>query len=371
MDVISLTQKLISFNTVDPPGNEAPAARYIGELLDAHGFKVEYSVYGENRLHIVAEKGLNSSCSPIILSGHLDTVPAGAGKWDDDPFIASIKGDRLYGRGSSDMKSGIAAMIIASISAFEDSRPVAGLRLIFTSAEENGCQGCRQMIQSYRDLGRASGIIVGEPTGNIPAIGHKGALYLKAVTSGKTAHSSMPHLGDNAIYKAARAITKIENLKFTVEKDPLLGFPTMNVGKISGGLNINSVPEHTEFTIDIRSTRYLDHIGFLDHLREELGPETSLEKLVDLGPVYSSANNPFIQTVYKVCMEFGISPENPQSMPYVTDGSVLQPFYKGVPTIILGPGQPEMAHKMNEFCYISRLQEAVDIYKKIILTWKP
>jgi succinyl-diaminopimelate desuccinylase len=371
MDVISLTQKLITFNTVNPPGNEAAIARYIGELLISHGFNVAFTVFEENRLHMVAEKGLSAIKPPIVLSGHLDTVPTGTKQWDTDPFTGYIKGDRLYGRGSSDMKAGVAAMIVAAIQAFKESIPVGGIRLIFTAGEESGCQGCNQLVKSNKELGEASAIIVGEPTANIPAIGHKGALYINVVTSGTTAHSSMPDLGDNAIYKAARAISKIENFKFDSERDSLLGLPTINVGKMSGGMNINSVPDHAEFTIDVRSTTKVNHGKILEQLSKELGDGTSLETLVNLNPVYTIESNPFIQLVYAVCFENGIHSELPKALPYVTDGSVLQLFYNGAPTVILGPGQPEMAHQTNEYCFLSKLQQAVTIYKNIILNWRP
>ena len=103
---------------------------------------------------------------------------------------------------------------------------------------------------------------------------------------GQTAHSSMPELGENAIYKAAESILKARDFKFDAEKDPLLGFPTINVGKMSGGMNINSVPDHAEFTIDIRSTSLIDHRKILDRLISEFGSGTSLETLVDLKPVF-------------------------------------------------------------------------------------
>ena len=153
MDVISLTQKLISFNSVNPPGNEAAIARFTGELLSSYGFSVEYTEFEENRLHMVAEKGLSPSIPPLVLSGHFDTVPAGAIQWDSDPFIGYIKGDKLFGRGSSDMKGGLAAMICATVQAFIESRPAGGIRLIFTSAEETGCQGCGQLVKINKKLG--------------------------------------------------------------------------------------------------------------------------------------------------------------------------------------------------------------------------
>jgi succinyl-diaminopimelate desuccinylase len=259
MDVVSLTKKLLSFNSINPPGNEAGIARYTGDLLERNGFQVRYYTFSDERLHLVAERGLSGSKPPIVLSGHFDIVPLGVKKWTVDPFAGEVRDDKIWGRGSSDMKGGLAAMICASVEAFGNCAPEGGVRLIFTAAEELGCQGARQLVKVMNDSTGARAVIVGEPTANQPAIGHKGAIYLNAVTSGKTAHSSMPHLGDNAIYKAAASILKARDFQFDAEKDELLGYPTINVGKMSGGINLNSVPDHAEFSIDIRTTAKLDH----------------------------------------------------------------------------------------------------------------
>jgi succinyl-diaminopimelate desuccinylase len=370
MDVFTLTSKLLTFNSINPPGNEEAIARYTGELLSANGFRIEYLVFEENRLHLIADKGLSLTKSPIVLSGHFDTVPLGNKKWSIDPFAGEIKDGKIWGRGSSDMKGGLAAMICASIQAFDESPPEGGIRLIFTAGEELGCIGVQQLFKILKDPGKASAIIVGEPTANLPAIGHKGALYLNAVTSGLTAHSSMPELGVNAIYKAAASILRARDFNFNAERDPLLGFPTINVGKMSGGMNINSVPDHAEFTIDIRSTTGSDHAKILAGLATELGNETTLETLVDLKPVSTKETDPFIQLVYDVCGIDRSGREYPRALPYLTDGSVLQRVYNGVPTVILGPGQPEMAHQTDEYCYLQKLEQSVNIYKDIILKWR-
>lgn len=264
------------------------------------------------------------------------------------------------------MKGGLAAMICASRDAFRESDPAGGVRLIFTAGEEAGCQGAQHLTKEMKNAGSASAIIIGEPTSNLPAIGHKGALYLNAVTSGVTAHSSMPELGVNAIYKAAASILKVMNFRFNAERDPLLGYPTINVGKITGGLNINSVPDHAEFTIDIRTTTKIVHEEILKRLCKELGKETVIEKMVDLLPVANNEADPFIQHVYGVCGIVKSAEAYSKALPYLTDGSVLQKFYNNVPTVILGPGQPEMAHHTDEYCYLEKLVQAVDIYKNII-----
>src|SRR5665648_248228 len=321
-DVIELTQKLIVFNTVNPPGNEAAIAGFAGKILSENGFDVRYDQLFPDRLTLIAEKGLMEEVPPLVLSGHFATVPLGAKPWSEEPFSGIIKEGKIYGRGSSDMKGGVAAMIYAAVQASLESVPRGGLRLIFTAGEETGCHGAKHLADRNCDLGRASAIIVGEPTSNIPAIGHKGALYLKVSASGKTAHSSMPELGDNAIYKVARAITKTENFQFNAERDPLHGLPTINVGMISGGKNLNSVPDYAEFTIDIRSTPEVSHTELMERLSLELGTEVTIEKLVDLMPVTTDETSPFIRLVYSVCR---IDLENSilrKSLPYVTDGAL-------------------------------------------------
>ena len=370
MDVISLTRELLSFNNINPPGNEEEIARFAGRLLAENGFRTEFHAFAEGRLHLVADRGLSDDVPPIVLSGHFDTVPLGNKNWNTDPFAGEVFEGKIWGRGSSDMKGGVAAMILASIIAFKESRPAGGIRLIFSAAEELGCIGIQQLAKTLKDPGSASAVIVGEPTANHPFIGHKGALYLSAVTKGVTAHSSMPHLGDNAIYKAARSILKAKDFNFRAERDPLLGFPTINIGRMSGGMNINSVPDHAEFSIDIRSTSKVDHNELLSRLTGELGPETSLEILVNMGSVFTDEKNSFVQLAYDVC---GVDREDKsasKTLPYLTDGSVLQRLYNGVPTIVLGPGQPEMAHQTDEFCYISKLEESVKIYSEIITKWR-
>lgn len=366
-DVIGLTRKLVAFNTVNPPGNESALAEFSAETLAKHGFRVELIPFEESRLHLIAEKGCSGKNPPVVFSGHFDTVPFGAREWTFDPLGGKVTDGKLFGRGSSDMKGGLAAMITAAILAFETRTPETGVRLIFTSGEELGCFGAQHLVKTYPKLGAARGIVIGEPTNNIPAIGHNGGLYLKLTASGKTAHSSMPHLGDNAIYKVARAVSKIEQFDFDVEPDNLLGMPTINVGKISGGMNINSVPDYAEFTIDARTTTKVNHADLIDRFKFLLGDQLTIETLVDLPAVSISENDRFVKLVYSAC---GFSPDAegfPKSLPYLTDGSVLQPAYGNAPTVILGPGSPEMAHQTDEFCYTANLEQAVRIYMNIIL----
>lgn len=367
MEVISLAQKLIQFNTVNPPGNEKEIAEYCGKLLQENGFDIKYYPYKENRLNVVAEFGLSENRDPIVLSGHFDVVPLGQNKWSIDPFAGKIIDDKLYGRGSADMKSGVAAIITSAIKRANTSIPEGGIRIILSASEEDGCKGISHLVNSAeKKLGKARGIIVAEPTNNLPICGHKGALYMWVKVTGVTAHSSMPEKGDNAIYKAARAITKIENYKFNVEEDPILGIPTINIGVIKGGLNINSVPDKAEFSIDIRSTTKINHKKVIEEFQDLLGDEFSIETLIDRKPVFTNESDPFVKLVDKLVGVDRINDEIPKALPYVTDASILQEYYKGIPTIIMGPGQSFMAHQTDEYCKLDSIQKAEENFYNII-----
>jgi len=294
---ISITCELIAFNTCN--GNENAIAHYVGDFLADFGFDVKYPELSEGRPNMIAEKGISPENPGIVFSGHFDTVSLGKAEWSVDPFAGEIKDGKIYGRGSSDMKSSIVAMMCASIEAFEENEPDKGIRLVFTADEESGCNGANYLKESGYDLGSATIVIVGEPTANVPALGHKGGLFLNALTTGKTAHSSMPELGVNAIYKAAKAITKIEKLRFDVQKDSLLGFPTINVGMMNGGMNPNSVPDRAEFTVDVRTTTMLSNADALQKIKDVVGNDVALEPFVNLAPLFTDWNDPFIQRLYK------------------------------------------------------------------------
>lgn len=366
MNVLELTADLIKFNTINPPGNEKNIAEFIGKIFLDHGFSVEYQSNADQRLNLIASKGLSNIRPPIVFSGHFDVVPLGNNEWSTDPFSGEIIDGKIYGRGSSDMKSGLAAIICAAVDTYEKKYHEGGIMIIFTADEEPGCFGAKKLFSSDLNLGSASALIVGEPTSNKPFIGHKGALYLNVKTVGVTAHSALPELGDNAIYKAAKAICKIANLKFNVEKDPLLGFPTINVGKINGGLNLNSVPDKAMFTVDLRSTTKLHNKEALELLTYELGRDVEIETLVDLCAVATPEDDSFIQMVYQVCNYLEDIENIPKAAPFLTDSSIITPALNNPPTIILGPGETSMAHQTDEFCYINKIEESVEIYKSII-----
>jgi succinyl-diaminopimelate desuccinylase len=181
----------------------------------------------------------------------------------------------------------------------------------------------------------------------------------------------MPHLGVNAIYKAAHAIGRLEQFSFTIIPHPLLSAPTLNVGTMKGGMNLNSVPDRAEFTIDIRTIPDQDteRSALVNRLQSYLGDEVAVSTVVDVPGVWTEVDEPWIQEVFEL-VEPALG-EKPQarSAPYFTDASALKPAFGGAPTVILGPGDMKLAHQTDEYCAVDRVEEAANIYEAIARRW--
>ena len=234
-NAIELSKQLVRMNTINPPGQEESCARHLGSLLESAGYRISYHSYGEGRVSLIATIGGSSSQLPLCLTGHIDTVPLGATAWRMDPFAGDTDDGKLYGRGTSDMKCGVAAFTVAALNMAKHLAHTPGITLVITAGEETGCEGAFHLYKTGV-LGKAGAVVVGEPTSNYPFVGHKGAVWLKARTRGVTAHGSMPEKGVNAVYKAAKAAIKLEGFRFGNAPHGLMGQATLNVGTFHGGL---------------------------------------------------------------------------------------------------------------------------------------
>ncbi len=367
-DGVALTRDLLAFRTVNPPGEERACAAFLGDLLTRAGFSCTLQPVGDGRANLIARIGRGGP-APLVFTGHIDTVPLGAAPWSADPFAGDIRDGRLYGRGSSDMKSGVAAFVAAAISRAADLAAGPEVVLAITAGEETGCDGARALAAAGT-IGPAALLLVGEPTANAPMIGHKGALWLKAAMHGVTAHGSMPEHGDNAVYKAARAIVRLSEFDFNVARHPVLGGPTLNVGTVSGGLNINSVPDRAEVGIDVRTIPGMDHARLREGLSGLIGEEAEIDTLFDLPGVWTDPAAPWAARVIAAAAEVTGEPFAAKGPAYFTDASVLTPALGGPPTLILGPGQPEMAHQTDEYAEVARIDQAVEIYRRVLDDWR-
>ncbi|MBI4273665.1 MAG: M20 family metallopeptidase [Rhizobiales bacterium] len=368
LSAIALSRELIRFNTVNPPGNERPCAEHLARLLDDAGFHVELIPFGDARAQLVASIGGQADHPPLAFTGHIDTVPLGAQPWSVDPFSGVIDGDKLFGRGASDMKSGVAAFVAASVQLAGRLAGTPGVLLVVTAGEETGCSGA-EMLAGTGKLQRAGALVVAEPTGNKPLVGHKGALWLEAETRGVTAHGSMPDKGVNAVYKAARAVSALEQFDFNVARHPILGAPTLNVGTIQGGLNINSVPDRAVVGIDIRTIPSQTNARTCEHLASYLGQDVKLRTLIDMESVWTDPDDPWIGEVFEIAHNIAHTECEAAGAPYFTDACALKPALGSPPTVILGPGEIVLAHQTDEYCLTTRIDQATEIYSQLIENW--
>ena len=370
VDPRALTRELLAFNTINPPGMERACARHLGAILEAADFRVEYHEFAESRTSLIATiGGAIERKAPICFTGHIDTVPLGAKAWSRDAFAGETDGDRLFGRGSTDMKSGIAAFIVAALQAAPEAARGAGLVLVITAGEEIGCEGAR-FLADRKLLDRAGAIVVAEPTANYPYVGHKGLAWFEIETLGVTAHGSMPEVGDNAIVKMARVIDDLQGFRFAVDSHPVMGKPTLNVGTIRGGLNTNSVPDEARITVDTRTVPGIDHVALCESLRQLLAPRAaSVRKIVDTPALYTEPDNDWVQQVFEACAPYTGGRPQPKTITFSTDGADLKRGYGGPPAVILGPGEPQLAHQTDEWCSLERLGQSVELFRNLMASW--
>ncbi|MDH5221719.1 MAG: M20 family metallopeptidase [Betaproteobacteria bacterium] len=368
-DAIALTRDLLRFDTVNPPGRERDCARYAGELLQGWGYEACYQEFDDGRTSVVARTGGAAGRDPLCLTGHLDVVPLGSRAWTRDPFAGETDGDRLYGRGASDMKAGVAAMLLAARAFAGKLAGTPGIVLVLTAGEENGCVGSRHLAGLPALMGRAGAILVGEPTSNYPLVGHKGSLKFHARFRGVSAHGSMPELGENAIYKAARATSRLADFDFGVAAHAVMGAPTLNVGTFEGGSGVNLVPDAAAIGVDVRTVAGMDHGALRARFQDLLGPDAELDVFSDLEPVWTEPRSDWVQRVYGIVREqLGIVAEA-RTAPYMTDAANLLKVYAGAPTVVLGPGEAAMAHQTDEYCSQERVRQAVALYEAVIRDW--
>jgi succinyl-diaminopimelate desuccinylase len=368
-DPVQVAADLIRINTVNPPGNEEEAARYLGGLLEGFGLETAYPQLDENRAGLVATLKGASEGRALVYTGHIDTVPLGNAPWSFDPHAGIIEDGKLLGRGAADMKSGVAAAAVAAATLAGEPRGKGDLVFAFCASEETGSQGALQMAGSGLLPAGAGALLVAEPSDNRPFLGHKGALWLNCLAKGKSAHGSMPDLGDNAIYKAARAVGSLEDLFAEAPAHPKLGKPTVNVGTFIGGGKINMVPDLAEFQVDLRSVPGVDHDELFERVEQRLGADIELSRIIDLPGFINPGEDDWTRSVLAILESIQGKPPEVGYVNYFTDASILKPALGDPVTIILGPGSAGQAHQTDEFCQIDMIQEAAELYVAIGRQW--
>ena len=352
-DPVALAQQLVRLDT--RAGGEKPAAELLAGLLSDAGFQVALEEPVANRANLIARLGERT---PITLTGHLDTVPADAADWSFDPHSGEVVDDRLRGRGSSDMKGGVAALASAAIRyAFDGG---TGVQLVFTFGEETGCEGARQLDSAL--LGPSDVLLVAEPTANRVVLGHKGVTWLRLTARGRSAHGSRPDLGENALVVLAEAAVRVHRAG-SWPVSPTHGPVTVNVGTFAAGTQPNLVPDHAEMQLDVRTVPEFGSDDAVRAITELSGPGIAVERVLDVPGVGSDAESPAVRRVADV-LQPGWRPEYAT---YSTDASVLKDRLSCHTALICGPGEPEQAHTVDESCSAAAIERNAEAVFRLLV----
>lgn len=303
--------------------------------------------------------GIGSGEDRLLLATHLDVVPPSA-EHPFPPFQATEQDGLIYGRGAVDAKASAAAMTRAVIELAEEGfEPKGGQVLVaLTACEEVGgdYNGLEQLRR--HQLPPLSAALVGEPTELEPCVAQKGLLILKAIAHGRTAHAARAHLGENALYRAARDLLKIEAFTFERE-DPFLGRPTMIAAIAQGGTAHNVVPDRCELTLDIRSTPAYTHDAIVALLDEVLESEIHVHSS-RIVPVKTDPEARIVQACRAAC---------PGAEPFGSPTASDWIFLRDVPAVKIGPGRSELSHTPQEHIEAEEVVRAVEVYKSIIIKY--
>jgi succinyl-diaminopimelate desuccinylase len=367
--VKDLLKKLVQVPSTLTDG-ELEAANVLAEFFAAHGINARIDNWLDSRANIIVHIKSAGQKPALVFAGHLDVVPPGGAEWKYPPFEAVEEDGRLYGRGSADMKAGIAAIAGAIRGIAADKTELKG-DLIFaaTAGEETDSCGAKRFVAQYSsDLPAIAGIVIPEPTDFDIVSAHRGMLWLKITTKGKTAHGAMPHLGVNAISSMNILQNRLRELQLAHIRHRRLGGCSMSINEIHGGKATNVIADECTIKIDIRTVpgqRHQEIKAQFQKIIDEL--KTTVEnfdaELSAVRSVEAMETNDNCAFVKSFCEVTGIAETT--AVGFGTDG----PFFKALnaPVIIFGPGKSEVCHKPDEYIDVADLEAAEEYYKNIIL----
>jgi acetylornithine deacetylase/succinyl-diaminopimelate desuccinylase family protein len=380
-EILELLQSLVRAPSY--PGvarQEEASIRELESFLRKHGIPSTLVEVREGRPNLMATLAGKKPGRHLLFCGHMDTVPPNAGA-SVDLFAARVENGRLFGRGSVDMKGALAAMAAALVLLKETGSPEAGrVTLAAVIDEEMESLGAEALIASGF---KADGAVVGEPTLNHVAIGHKGLEWLEVGFEGKAAHGSTPEAGINAIAAAAHFVSLVEKElvpAFERRRDPVLGLPAINMGTISGGQQPSMVAADCRIQLDRRwvTTETIEQVfgdieAVLERVREARpGLKTKLTRMPGgmatmlHGPLVIDPGHPLVLAARGALEDAGRTGSPLAVFPAWTDGALLS-REAGIPTVVWGPGELALAHSPEESIPVEDVRLAARLYASAAL----
>lgn len=396
---LAILEKLISFKSVND--HEKQVAQYLQSLLTQAGIDSQLVPVAGDRANLVAEIG---SGKPVLaITGHMDVVDVELDNWHTDPFKLTAKGDKLYGRGATDMKAGLAALVIALIELKESATPINGtIRLLATAGEEVGQQGAQVLFeQGY--MKDVDTLLVAEPSGYMAPYASKGELDIHLNSVGKAAHSSMPQFGNNAVEHLINVLQQIEQKVqplMAAAHNEVLGDTVFNIDVIHGGSQDNAIPGSAYAVLNIRTIPELANQEILTAIKTVIADynqattgQISMDVNMDIIPILGNPDAKIIKLIQQVAvpfekkyyqeamdsadlaqkkqasqlmnLEFATDKIIPVGISGGTDASkLLFDHPTGANYVMFGPGN-DNPHQDNEYVSQTMYLQFVEIYKQL------
>jgi acetylornithine deacetylase len=376
---LEILDRLIGFDTTSALSN-LPLIEYVRDYLRSHGVDSHIDASPEgDKANLVATVG-PATDGGMMLSGHTDVVPVANQQWSRNPFQLSRSGERLYGRGTADMKSFIAAAL-ALVPLLKSARLRVPVHIVLSYDEEIGCFGAHRLVDYIaQSLPRPAFAVVGEPSGMQVASQHKGNYGFETAVRGREAHSSRPHLGASAILGASELIVRLGQMAAEFrnrtpdaaarEFDP--PYSTVNVGQVNGGTAVNIIANECRFRWEVRPVPSDDPYQIRESFdafatREVLArlkataPEATIETqpLFVLPALARDARSPAEQIVLR-----SSGGKRANAVAFASEAGIYQ--RAGIPTVICGPGSIEQAHKPDEFIELAQISECLAFMGRLV-----
>lgn len=369
-----LLARLIGFDSTSCNSN-LPIADFICEYIDRPGVRIDRNTSPDgSKTNLVISIGPQDrhDRAGLILSGHMDVVPAEEPEWESNPFTMTPSADAYVGRGTCDMK-GFLALAINQLTSLDPARLEHPLVLILTYDEELGTIGARHFAATYAEPSHLPGnAIVGEPTDLRVIRMHKGHLEFKVTLTGQSAHSGYPHLGRNAIEPTGTLIARLSELRREFENEspayneyfPEVPYVALNLARITGGTAVNIVPDRCILQGGIRILPEMDSTATIERVRSAVTAAVGTDSCTfeiegEAPPMLLSEASEIYQALSAITGQ-----TDTVSASYATDAGWFQTM--GIQSAIFGPGSIEVAHKPNELLPIAQFEKASQILKDIV-----
>lgn len=373
-EVVEFTREIVRAPSINPPADTSECARIILEKFKENHIEAEIVEPKKGVANVVARLSGGKKGKILLFNGHIDVVAPGDG-WTVDPFGGVIRDNKIYGRGTCDMKSGVACMVVAMIGLKRSGISFQG-GIIFTGVadEETGSEfGTLYLLK--KNIGRkANFAVVSEPTSLRVNLGNRGLRWIDVVVRGKASHAGRPHLGVNAIFYGAKLVEAIQAMRFENRNEAFeIPTPTISVTTISGGTKVNIIPDRCDLALDRRMIPGETTETVLEELQAIIDPilaeEKDLQVEVSVRPNYWDAyllseKEPVVQATIESFKQVTGREPSIGGKAACTDASHL--FHLGgIPTVLFGPGDESLSHKADECVPVGNLMPAIKIYMAI------